>query len=140
MKTATIALAALLIFAPLQVAKAAPPADFDTQAQIADLKTRIELLEMQLAKLLAGEKRIIKDDLKKEKKIKNKKQKRMDEKDVVAGSPLPQAVIDLDAAWAEREAELDAKYKTPGKWKQVDDRAMKEYKRYQEKREKLLSN
>ena len=136
MKTATFLIAAILVLVPFH-AQAAPPADFDTQ--IAALKTQIQLLEIRLAKLEAGEKKVIKEKAQKEKKkIIIKKNKRMDNKDAVAGSALPQAVVELDAKWAEREAELDAKYKSPGKWKLVDDKALKEFKKYEEKRASLL--
>lgn len=137
MKTATILIAAILVLAPFH-AQAAPPADFEKE--IATLKTQIQLLETRLAKLEADQTKVIKEKPQKEKKIIIKKNKRMDTKDVVAGSALPQAVVELDAKWAEREAELDAKYKSPGKWKLVDDKAMKEFKKYQEKREALLKD
>ena len=132
MKTATFLIAAILVFAPFTTVQAAPPADFETE--IATLKAQIQLLETRLAKLEAGEKKVLK-----EKKIITKKNKRMD-KNTAAGSVLPQSVIDLDAKWAERETELDAKYKTPGKWKLVDEKGIKEYKKYQEKRESLLKD
>lgn len=125
-KTAILVIAAILVFAPFQAVHAAPPADFEKE--IAALKTQIQLLEMRLAKLEAGEKKIIKP----------KKQKRMD---TIAASAtaLPKEVVELDEAWAKREAELDAKYKIPGKWKLLDEKGIKDYKKYQEKREALLS-
>ena len=138
MKTATILVAAILVFAPFNVAEAAPPADFEKE--IAVLKTQIQLLEIRLAKLEAGEKKVIKEKPQKEKRITIKKNKRMDEKAVVAGSSLPQAVVDLDAKWAEREAELNAKYTVPGKWQLVDEKGIKEHKKYLEKREALLKD
>lgn len=138
-KTAVFLVAAILVMAPFH-AQAAPPADFEKE--IAALKTQIQLLEMRLAKLEAGEKKVVKEKVLKQKKITPKKNKRMDENaGATAATPaLPQEVVELDAKWAEREAELDAKYKSPGKWKLVDDKAVREYERYQEKRAKLLES
>ena len=141
MKTfATILLAGLIAFAPLQSVQAAPPADFETE--IASLKTQIQLLELRLAKLEAGEK-ITKSKAeirkeKKQKKLEAKKQKDMNDS-ATGATALPEEVVKLDATWAEREAELDAKYKTPGKWKLVDEKGIRDFKKYQEKREALLS-
>lgn len=127
MKTATFLIAALLVMAPFH-AQAAPTSDYEKQ--VSALQTQIQKLQMQLAKLTAGApvaEKEVKSEVKKEKKLKAKTLKRMDEK-----------VAALDAAWAEREAELDAKYKNPGKWKLVDDKALREFKKYEEKRASLL--
>ena len=127
MKTATILIGAILVFAPFSVS-AAPSSDYEKQ--IFQLQTQIRMLQIQLAKLTAGApvaEKEVKSEVKKEKKLTAKQLKRMDDK-----------VAALDAEWAAREAELDAKYKSPGKWKLVDDKALKEFKKYEEKRASLL--
>lgn len=128
-KTAILVIATILVFAPFQAVHAAPPTDFEKQ--IASLKTQIQLLQMQIAKLEAG--------AKKETTLKVKKPKKRMNEGATGATALPKAVIKLDAEWAEREAELDAKYKIPGKWKLLDEKGIKDYKKYQEKREALLS-